>query len=186
MMKKFNIGDRVEVLDDELKGTIAGFENDEYIVETDEGFDLNYPARALILSGDKNVIREASTRSAIGRAKSEKIDSHKTYTQPNKRTKEEFVFKVDLHIEKLVAKPGSLSNFDKLNLQVDTARAQLEFAQRNNIRHLVFIHGMGDGVLKAELEFLLGRYSDVTYQDADYHKYGLGATEVFLNYKGGL
>ena len=55
MMKKFNIGDRVEVLDDDLKGTIAGFENDEYIVETDEGFDLNYPARALILSGDKNV-----------------------------------------------------------------------------------------------------------------------------------
>ena len=183
-MKKFNIGDYVEVLDDDLKGTVVAFENEEYIVETDEGFRLNYPARALIFSGDKNVIREASTRSAVGRAKSEKVDGKKKYAQPNKRTKDEFVFKVDLHIEKLIAKPGSLNNFEKLNLQVDTARAQLEFAQRNNIQHIVFIHGMGDGVLKAELEFLFGRYSNLVYQDADYHKYGLGATEVFLNYKG--
>ncbi|HLV45750.1 MAG TPA: Smr/MutS family protein [Flavobacterium sp.] len=184
MMKKFNIGDYVEVLDDDLKGTVVAFENEEYVIETNEGFRLNYPAHALILSGDKNVIREASMRSAVGRAKSEKVDSKKKYVQPNKRTKDEFVFKVDLHIEKLIAKPGSLNNFEKLNLQVDTARAQLEFAQRNNIRHIVFIHGMGDGVLKAELEFLFGRYSDLVYQDADYHKYGLGATEVFLNYKG--
>lgn len=185
-MKKFDIGDYVEVLDDDLKGRVVAVDNEEYVIETNEGFRLNYPARALILSGDKNVIREASTRSAVGLAKSEKVDNNKKYNQPNKRTKEEFIFKVDLHIEKLIAKPGSLSDFDKLNLQVDTARAQLEFAQRNNIRHIVFIHGMGDGVLKAELEFLFGRYSDLAFQDADYHKYGLGATEVFLNYKCGL
>lgn len=185
-MRQFNIGDYVEVLDDDLKGTIVGVENGEYKVETDEGFQLDYPAKALILSGDKTVIRRASTVAAVGQAKTEKVDSRKKYTTANKRNKDEFIFKVDLHIEKLIAKPGSLSSFDKLNLQVDTARAQLEFAQKNNIRHLVFIHGMGDGVLKAELEFLLGRYSDVKFQDADYHKYGLGATEVFLHYKGGL
>src|SRR5690606_6192453 len=149
-------------------------------------FWLNYPARALILSRDKNVIREASTRSAVGLAKSEKVDSNKKYNQPNKRTKEEFIFKVDLHIEKLIAKPGSLSDFDKLNLQVDTDRAQLEFAQRNNIRHIVFMHGVGVGVLKAEMEFLFSRYSDLVFQDADYHKYRLGGIASIMNDKGGL
>src|SRR5690606_244791 len=98
-MKKFDIGDYVEVIDDDLKGRGVQVDNVKYVIETNEGFCLSYPARALILSGEKNVIREASTRSAVGLAKSEKVDSSKKYNQPNKRTKEEFIFKVDLHIE---------------------------------------------------------------------------------------
>ena len=37
-----------------------------------------------------------------------------------------------------------------------------------------------EGVLKAELDFLLGRYDQVFFQEANYQKYGLGATEVFI------
>jgi len=44
----------------------------------------------------------------------------------------------------------------------------------------VFIHGVGEGVLRTELEFLLGRYSNVTFYDAEYAKYGVGATEVYI------
>ena len=46
----------------------------------------------------------------------------------------------------------------------------------------VFIHGVGEGVLKLELEYVLKRYEDLTYYDADYQKYGFGATEVCLNH----
>ena len=45
---------------------------------------------------------------------------------------------------------------------------------------LVFIHGVGEGVLKEELRYLFNRYDNVKFYDADYQKYGLGATEVYI------
>ncbi len=71
-----------------------------------------------------------------------------------------------------------MSNFDMLNLQLDTARGQLEFAMRKRIPKIVFIHGVGEGVLRQELETLFSRYNNVKFYDADYKTYGLGATEV--------
>ena len=40
-------------------------------------------------------------------------------------------------------------------------------------------HGI-EGVLKEELRFLLKKYDHLTFYDAAYRKYGLGATEVRL------
>jgi dsDNA-specific endonuclease/ATPase MutS2 len=67
-----------------------------------------------------------------------------------------------------------------LNIQMETAQRQLEFALKKNIRKVVFIHGVGAGVLKEELGFLLRRYPQINYYDADYQKYGLGATEAYI------
>jgi hypothetical protein len=39
---------------------------------------------------------------------------------------------------------------------------------------------VGEGILKAELDFLLGRYDNIDFQEANYQKYGMGATEVFI------
>ena len=86
----------------------------------------------------------------------------------------------DLHIEKLVPHHRSMSNYDILTLQSETAKRHIEFAIRNRIPKIVFIHGVGEGVLKSELDFLLGRYDNIAFQDANYQKYGLGATEVFI------
>jgi hypothetical protein len=36
------------------------------------------------------------------------------------------------------------------------------------------------GVLKAELDFLLGRYDNIDFREGNYQKYGQGATEVFI------
>ena len=70
--------------------------------------------------------------------------------------------------------------FEILNLQLDIAKRQLEFAIKKRISIVVFIHGVGKGVLRQELETLLRRYDNVTFYDADYKTYGLGATEVRL------
>ena len=67
-----------------------------------------------------------------------------------------------------------------LNLQIDTATQRLEHAITNRIPKLVFIHGVGEGVLRMELETLFRRYSEVTFSDASYRKYGAGATEVYI------
>ena len=58
-----------------------------------------------------------------------------------------------------------MSNYDILTLQTETAKRHIEFAIRNRIPKIVFIHGVGEGILKAELDFLLGRYDNIAFQD---------------------
>ena len=87
---------------------------------------------------------------------------------------------VDLQIGQLVKSTRGMNNFDMLNLQLDAAKRQLEFAMRNRIQKVVFIHGVGDGVLKEELNYLFKRYDNLKFYDAEYKKYGLGATEVYI------
>ena len=87
---------------------------------------------------------------------------------------------VDLHIHQLTANERGMSAYDKLNLQLDVARSKLEFAISKRIQRIVFIHGVGEGVLRAELEYLFSRYEQIKFYDADFQKYGLGATEVYI------
>ena len=87
---------------------------------------------------------------------------------------------VDLHIHQLVQSTKGLTNYDMLTLQLETARRQLEFAINKRIQKVVFIHGVGEGVLRTELEYLFGRYENVKFYDANYQKYGVGATEVYI------
>ena len=73
-----------------------------------------------------------------------------------------------------------LATHEILDLQVETARRQLEFALRKRIQRLVFIHGVGEGVLREELHTLFRRFEGLRYEDADYAAYGYGATEVYI------
>ena len=63
---------------------------------------------------------------------------------------------VDLHIHQLVKSTKNMSNYDMLTLQLDTAKRRLEFAISKRIQRVIFIHGVGAGVLKLEMEYLLG------------------------------
>ena len=81
---------------------------------------------------------------------------------------------------KAVKNPKSMGKFDMLNLQLDTAKRQLDFAINKRIQKIVFIHGVGEGVLKEELGYLFRKYDNVKFYDGDYQKYGLGATEVYI------
>lgn len=181
MKTPIEIGRFVEVLDDNFKGKVVKIEKEEAVLLTEDGFELHFPLSQLIPLGDEDLIRQNSTFFAIEAAKKEKIvKNHHRVNTERKIKKDEVILEVDLHIEKLVKKFKHLSNFDILNIQVDTARSQLEFAIKNRIPKLVFIHGMGEGVLKSELEFLFGRYHEISFQDANYRKYGLGATEVYI------
>jgi hypothetical protein len=55
-----------------------------------------------------------------------------------------------------------MSNYDILTLQSETAKRHIEFAIKTEFKNC-FIHG-GRGVLKAELDFLLGRYDNIDFR----------------------
>ncbi|MBU2921450.1 DNA mismatch repair protein MutS [Winogradskyella psychrotolerans] len=176
---KFKIGDTVETIDDAISGVITKISGDMIFVEDAHGFDFQFEAQELMLMASGNSLENAVYNTDIEAVKKEKA-SRKRKSAPTVKPKERHApkFEVDLHIHHLTKSSKGMSNYDMLNLQLDTARGQLEFAMRKRIPKIVFIHGVGEGVLRQELETLFGRYNNVKYYDADYKTYGLGATEV--------
>ncbi|WP_178987948.1 Smr/MutS family protein [Winogradskyella schleiferi] len=176
---KFKVGDKVETIDDDITGIITRISENTITVEADDGFDLQFEAHELMLTSSGNSLENAVYNTDFEAVKKEK-ESIKRKSTPTVKPKERHApkFEVDLHIHQLTKSSKGMSNFDILNLQLDTARGQLEFAIRKRIPKVVFIHGVGEGVLRQELETLFGRYNNVKFYDADYKTYGLGATEV--------
>ncbi|WP_159799117.1 Smr/MutS family protein [Flavobacterium sp. MK4S-17] len=178
---KFNKGDEVAVLDDSFTGRVKGYKNGRVVIETSEGFELDFSDNELVKINSQAEMKSVFSGRDITNVLKEKEVPKRTSQVKEKRSKKEgFVLEVDLHIEKLVPNKKGMSNYDILTLQTETAKRQLDFAIKNRMPKVVFIHGVGEGVLKAELDFLLGRYDNINFQDADYQKYGLGATEVYI------
>ena len=176
---KFKVGDHIETLDDNISGVITKISDKTITIEDSDGFNLQFEANELMLASSGNSLENAVYNTDFEAVKREKA-SKKRKSAPTIKPKERHApkFEVDLHIHHLTKSSKRMSNFEMLNLQLDTARGQLEFAMRKRIPKIVFIHGVGEGVLRQELETLFSRYNNVRFYDADYKTYGLGATEV--------
>lgn len=171
-------GDKVSVLDDAIDGVVVVVNGNDVTIETNDGFNLTFKSSELIKIGNTGDMNFSFNKNQVI---SEKEIPKPNYVNTEKKSKKELpVPEFDLHIEKLVKNHKSMSNFDILTKQTETAKYHIEFAIRNRIPKIVFIHGVGEGVLKSELDFMLGRYDNVSFQDANYQKYGSGATEVYF------
>ncbi|MBK9283469.1 MAG: Smr/MutS family protein [Sphingobacteriaceae bacterium] len=85
---------------------------------------------------------------------------------------------VDLHIEELVKDTKGLSSYEKLNIQLERFEKELDQAIENNLKKIIFIHGVGSGRLKAEILQILKTTNGITFHDAPYKEFGFGATQV--------
>ena len=180
-----NIGDCIETLNDTLRGHVVRITPKEVTMLTEEGFELTLLREEVV-----PVHEEAPLRTSFVNIDEESlqkdtlVDRHKRRKgfRPPSTRREKVIppMEVDLHIEKLVNNPCHMPNYEMLTLQIETARRQLEFAIAQRRQRVVFIHGVGEGVLRIELETLLGRYNNITFYDAEYAKYGIGATEVYI------
>ncbi|WP_299336198.1 Smr/MutS family protein [uncultured Psychroserpens sp.] len=176
---RLKVGDAVSVLDEDINGIVSKISGDVVTIHTEDGFDMEFSLSEVIktkpltsqlfVNTDPDAI--ISEKEQVTKRKSVKVKP-KERNQPS--------MEVDLHINQITTRHKHMNNFDMLNLQLDTARHKLEYAIRNRIQKIVFIHGVGEGVLKTELEYLFGRYNNVKFYPADYQKYGLGATEVYV------
>jgi len=175
--EKFKTGDRVSFIDEPMKGIVTEADQYKIIVKSDDGFLYTCEAKDLVLTGNME---------ALLTNKVEKIveDKNRPVSQKIKNTAAKKIppMEVDLHIEQLIPEASGLQNHQILELQLQHAKRKLDFAQLKKIRKIVFIHGVGEGVLRYELIRLFKNYH-VEYCEASYQKYGLGATEVtFLSF----
>ena len=176
-MADFQIGDRVEAIDDVVKGLITAMQGNTITIATDDGFPLRFEKNELVKIADD--IRVSNYEVAQIK-KQKEVPKKKRGPIPKPKERNLPKMEVDLHINQLVKNPKNMSNYEMLNLQMDTAKRQLDFAISKRIQKVVFIHGVGAGVLKEELQYLFRKYDNIKYYDADYQKYGLGATEIYI------
>lgn len=174
----FKIGMSVCVLDQDLEGRVVGVSGLEYTVETTTGFLMKFSRKELIPMPEQSIQVSNYEVAQIKHQKQEK--KPRKQLAPPKKERDAPQMEVDLHIHQLTGARG-LSNYDMLQIQLDTAERQLHFAIAKKIQKVVFIHGVGAGVLKEELTYLFKRYEGIRFYDADYKKYGMGATEVYLS-----
>ncbi|WP_434035929.1 Smr/MutS family protein [Formosa sp. 4Alg 33] len=178
----FKKGDTISVLDEDISGTVLKAEGTTISVETEDGFVLNFEAHELIkIKSEKELESDLLFNNPTSHVISEK-EEYKPRKSVRVKPKERFepTMEVDLHIHNLTKSTRNMGNYDMLTLQLDTAKHKLEFAMKNRIQKVVFIHGVGEGVLKMELEYLFNHYDNLKYYDANYQKYGVGATEVYI------
>lgn len=175
---RFQIGQKVAVLDDVLKGEVVSVNGSVVAIRDTQGMLFSFEANELVVIEARQ--SELSKFSDINHPllKQKMIDVKKKKSAFITE-KKEMILEVDLHINQLTKSTRGMDNFDMVTLQLNTAKSKLEYAIQKRISKLVFIHGVGAGVLKSELNYLLNKYP-VKYYDASYKKYGLGATEVYI------
>ena len=178
LRKGFEIGNKVAVLDDVLKGEVTAIAKNLISIRTTDGMIFNFNENELVkIETEQHELSKFSdiNNDLLKEKMAQPIPKSSLFKKQNK----EVVMEVDLHINKLIKSVKGLDNYDMLNLQLDTAKRKVEFAIQKRISKIVFIHGVGEGILKSELQALLNQYP-IRHYDASFKKYGLGATEVYI------
>lgn len=176
-MKK---GDKVMVLDDNLEGHVVKVSESGVLIETLDGFEMEFTKRELVVISEALKYHDFAPENIKAIISEKEIKKNKNTKRVKPKERLQAAMEVDLHIHQLVPTERGLQAHDKLEIQIDTARRQLEFAMSKGIQRVVFIHGIGAGVLRAELEYMLRRYDNLTFEDANFQKYGRGATQVYI------
>ena len=97
------------------------------------------------------------------------------------KKKPEELIEIDLHIQELLDDTTGLSNREMLEIQLKKVDREMNDAIKSHAKRIVFIHGLGQGVLKQEVTNLLkSKFSKYYFQDASFKEYGYGATMVIL------
>ena len=194
-MEHFEKGQRVKFLNDVGSAVVLRMEGELVVVEDEDGFERSVERRELIaalepeVEADKygNTIPDIATLLAQDVGEKRMRELQKEFevryqnSQATSMARRDAHMEVDLHIHELVDDQRGLPDRAKLAIQMDHFDRMMDIAKREKLRRIVFIHGVGQGVLRHQIRTSLDQHHpDCTYRDGDPRKYGSGATEVWL------
>lgn len=179
-MKTFFKGDKVAVLDADIKGVVLKVSENNIIIVTDDGFQMDFTSKELIkIDNEQNELSKFSDIHIEQMLKEKQLDNRKKIVQKTPKLDKMPAMEVDLHIHHLIPSTKGMGNYDILTLQLNEAERKIQFAKSKKIQKVVFIHGVGEGVLQQALYELFQKYQ-VDYYAASFQKYGMGATEIYI------
>ncbi len=154
----------------------------KFYKESSFGPNLFFKKNAMVLQITKNIQTteiDKLTKEDFQKLVREKESEPLRKPTPMKRNAE--IVEVDLHINELVENATGLSNHEILEIQKEKVELEMKLAIQNRIARIVFIHGVGQGVLKQEvINLLKSKFRKYYFQDASFREYGYGATMVIL------
>ena len=197
MTREFKVGDRVRFLNDEGEGIIISFPaSDIALVEDSTGFAYEHEVRELVhvVPLDKELKKYEEVNPDLASLLERNIDAEMV-----KKANADFkaIYKgkqgteikgkgdwmeVDLHAHELLESQRGMTNGDIVVYQLEHFERMLRNAEDKKMKRVVFIHGVGQGVLRQEIRRILNEYyPHCEFMDAPYHIYGYGATEVRIH-----
>ncbi|MDD3743902.1 MAG: DUF2027 domain-containing protein [Lentimicrobiaceae bacterium] len=90
---------------------------------------------------------------------------------------------VDLHISALRDDYPKMNKGEILHYQLNYFSRMLDSAITNHYRKVTFIHGIGNGTLKAAIVSKLNDYENIEVRNAPFAKFGNGAIDVIIHQK---
>jgi Smr domain len=188
---KAEVGNKVKVLNENYEGIIKELlYNNRLIVTCTDGFDYEVSINEIVIVNDddthhyihdENVISEKIIKDVVFNKSKPSYGILSKYIATTKFQYEK-ILEVDLHLEELVEFPQRLDDWQKLHTQMQHLKKCLNAAFDENIKNIVFIHGVGTGVLKTEIHNFLADYDNLVIKEADFREYGSGATEVIVKH----
>ena len=190
-------GSQVKFLNDVGGGIVLEiFSDGTANVEGEDGFDMKYNLQELMLVSDSITEQEEEYNNKLPDLA--KIIAQDVNEERQKLIQKDFEVKyanvratnqerrgehmvIDLHIHELIEDQSGLQDRTKLDVQLNHFERMMRIAGEQRVRRVIFIHGVGQGVLRNQIRTRLDSYyPDCTVRDANPREYGAGATEVIL------
>lgn len=172
----FRVNEKVKFLKQTGHGiVIEVLSQKKFLVEDELGFTQIYDSLSLVkIHESKNKIKTEIDQII---AEKEFVPKHKI---KKKEPKIISTPEIDLHIEQLMESNIGMSNAEILRVQMRHFKHFFQTSRAKKTQKIIIIHGVGEGVLKEEIRLYLKNIENISYYDADYLKYGKGATEIIF------
>lgn len=197
MSMEIKIGSEVKFLNDVGGGIILEiFSDGTASVQGEDGFDMKYNLTELMLVSDSITEQEEEYNNKLPDLA--KIIAQDVNEERQKLIQKDFEIKyanvratnqqrrgehmvIDLHIHELIDDQSGLQDRTKLDIQLNHFERMMRIAGEQRVKRVIFIHGVGQGVLRNQIRTRLDSYyPDCTVRDGNPREYGAGATEVIL------
>jgi len=177
-------GDRVGFLYEKGEGEIIRLVSPErFLVRDENDFERLFSRNELVVIHSKDY--KLPDDLVVQVNDDDTLSSQQYTVRKEKKTgsrKPMEIWELDLHIEALTDSHSGMSNAEILDRQLREMRSFYSKARTKQIRRIILIHGVGEGVLKEEVRIFLSKQEGVTFYDADFREYGKGATAADLFY----
>lgn len=154
------------------------------LIRDSDGFDREVLSSELIeihsLNFD-NIPVKANSESELEKAKGIIKSRQEEKVLKSKQHQGIVEWELDLHIEELVDSISGLNATDMILKQLSSLKHKFNAAKNQRVNRLIVIHGVGEGVLKNEIRSFLAKQEGIEILDADFRKYGHGATLVVFH-----
>lgn len=188
------VGQHVRFLDEVGEGTVTAILSEaEAMVEDETGFERPHAIAALVPLVDREEAQSyARHLPSVAAILQQEVDPQRQrameksfkarYQEAASTWRGKGSVEVDLHAHALVDSQAGLDAATILELQLAHFERMLRMAIEQRTPRIVFIHGVGQGVLKHEIWQRVERYyPECTCRYADPRRFGSGATEINIS-----